>query len=473
MELIALLQSLLGENRVSQDADELLRRSNDTWPLRLVQHAVGASPNCPICVVKPRSTEEVSTVLRVLHAQGVHVIPYGGGSGVHGGAEANRQSVILDLAEMNQILDLDEQNLMVCSQAGVFLRHLENYLNERGYTTGHYPQSIDLAQMGGLVATRSAGQFSTKYGNIEDLVIGLEAVLPTGEIVRIRNVPRRAVGPDLRHIWIGSEGTFGIITEVTVKIFATPAERWMNAYAIAEMSQGLEIISQFMRAGWKPAVVRLHDAIEAERKYSEFLNRGESILLLLSEGPLGYANLEGSALNQIIVAGGGRPLGPKPVEHWLVHRNDVHELKQLTSQGLIVDTIEIAAGWTDIATLYVKVTQRLRKEVPELLVVTGHSSHSYAQGTNLYFILAANPPRDPEEVARVYWSIWSKVMETTLEHHGTICHHHGIGKLRAPWVAKDLGSSYLLLQKLKHCMDPDGMMNSGTLLPDAKTQIQA
>ena len=289
--------------------------------------------------------------------------------------------------------------------------------------------------------------------------------MPSGDIIRIKNVPRRSAGPDLRQLLIGSEGTMGIITEITIKIFPKPADRWMCAYGIKNMREGLHIIQTFMREGWNPAVVRLHDRLEAAKSYSKFLNEGESILLILSEGPKMYAQAEGKALDKIIRDGRGRSLGPEPVESWLEHRNNTDELHEFTNQGIIVDTIEIAANWSDIGTIYEQVTERLKKEVPELLLVTGHSSHSYPQGTNLYFILGAHPPQDPEGVERVYQSIWKKVMEITLENNGTICHHHGIGKLRAPWIPQELGSSYTMLKKLKRSMDPQGIMNIGTLLP--------
>ncbi|MCL6478643.1 MAG: FAD-binding oxidoreductase, partial [Peptococcaceae bacterium] len=379
------LRELLGPDRVAAHPGILERRARDTWPLRLTQLAVGLKLQEPVCVVKPRSTEEVSQTLAYLQRRGLAAVPYGGGSGVTGGAEPFPGSVVVDLGEMDQILGLDEENLTVTVQPGLIQAHLENWLNKRGYICGHYPQSIDLAQVGGLVATRSAGQFSTRYGCIEDLLVGLEAVLPGGEIVRIKNVPRRSAGPDLRHIWLGSEGVFGVITEVTLKVFPKPADRWLMAYAVPVMRQGLDIIRKFMREGWRPAVVRLYDAVEADRKYAQYLQGRESILLLLSEGPEGYAQTEGRAVDRIVQAGGGRPLGPGPVEAWLEHRNDVHELEKYTGRGVIVDTIEVAANWTAIADIYDQVVDRLIREVPEIAVVSAHSSHSYPQGTNLYF----------------------------------------------------------------------------------------
>jgi len=460
------LQALLGPDRVLTDDATLAQRSLDTWPLRLVQRVVGARLPGPCCVVRPQSAGEAAAALRFLNEHGVPVVPYGGGSGVTGGAEPPAGAVALDVGALDQILRIDEENLSVTAQAGVFLAKLEAWLGKKGYTTGHYPQSIDVAQLGGLVATRSAGQFSTKYGNIEELLVGLEAILPDGTPVAVGPVPRWAAGPDLRGLWLGSEGALGVITQVTLKIVPKPAGRWLQAYAVPTMRDGLLIIQGILREGWRPAVVRLHDATEAERSYPGVTRETESLLLLLSEGPQTYAAAEGEAVDAIAqTVGGARPLGPGPVEKWLEHRNDVRLFDQLIGMGILVDTIEVCAGWDRIAEVYEQVTERIRREVPELMVISGHSSHSYPQGTNLYFIWAAQPPQDPAEVERVYWSVWQRVMETTLAAGGTINHHHGIGRLRAPWLPRQLGTAYPLLSALKNALDPKGMMNPGALLP--------
>ncbi len=464
--IVERLKAAVGSDRVRTDEATLATRTVDTWPLRLVQRVAGARHPAPLCVVRPGAAEEVAAVLRTLRGTGVAVVPYGGGSGVAGGAQPVPDGVVLDLGELNQIVALDEENLTVTVQAGVVLGKLEAWLNQRGYTTGHYPQSIDRAQVGGLVATRSAGQFSTRYGNIEDLVVGVEAVLPDGTVTHTMSLPRRAVGPDLRQLWIGSEGALGVITEVTLKVFPRPAERWLQAYAVPSMREGLGLIRRFMREGWQPAVVRLHDEMEAQRSFPDTVAPDESILLLLSEGPEGYAGCEGVALDRTLQAGGARPLGPQPVERWLQHRNEVSDFDKYIQMGFIVDTIEVAAGWRSVADLYEQVTARVRAEVPELAVITGHSSHSYPQGTNLYFTVGAYPTQQPDEMERVYWAIWERVMETTVAMGGTICHHHGIGRLRARWVPEELGSAYPLLRRLKRALDPDGMMNPGALLPE-------
>ncbi|HVI01811.1 MAG TPA: FAD-binding oxidoreductase, partial [Enhygromyxa sp.] len=421
-------------------------------------------PSRPLAVVRPHSVDEIASALRLLSERGVPVVPRGGGSGVVGGAEAPSDAVVIDLGALDRIVALDEHDLLVTAQAGVGLATLEAWLGERGYTTGHYPQSIALAQIGGLVATRSSGQFSTKYGNIEELVAGLEVVLADGTIVRMSPAPRRSVGPDLRQLFIGSEGTLGVISEVTLKVVPLPAERRMQALALPSFAQGLECIRRCMRAGWRPAVVRLNDAIEAKRSFAEVVQPGQAILLLLCEGPQGYASLEIGAVEQIVVEQGGRPLGPEPVAAWLEHRNDISRYEQWLRSGLIVDTIEVAAGWQAIARIYDRVLSRTREEVAELKVISAHSSHSYPQGTNLYFSFAAKTDPDPDVAEAIYRRVWATVMDCTLREGGTIAHHHGIGRMRTPWVAADLGSAQVVLEAIERALDPTGVMNPGVLV---------
>jgi alkyldihydroxyacetonephosphate synthase len=466
--VVRALRTELGDDRVSTDPEVLARMGSDTWPLRLAQVVLGRPPNRPLAVVRPTSVAEVATAVRVLATHDVAVVPRGGGSGVVGGADAPSDAVVLDLGALDGILALDEDNLHVCVGAGVMLGQLEAWLQERGYTTGHYPQSIDLAQVGGLVATRSSGQFSSKYGSIEDLVLGLEVVLPDAEIVRMSPMPRRAVGPDLRALWIGSEGTLGVITEVTLKVVPLPEERCMQAFALPSFAHGLAAMRKFMRVGWRPALVRLHDAFETRRGFGGELAEGvaadEVILLLLSEGPRSYASTEMTALGEIVVAEGGRSLGAEPVEKWLARRNDVRHFEQYIHAGAIVDTIEVAASWAAIARIHTLVCEQVPQQVATLRHISGHSSHSYPQGTNLYFSFVAEPAVDARAAEDVYRGVWAAVMDITLREGGTISHHHGIGRMRTPWVGEDLGSAHRLLEVIERSLDPRGIMNPGVLV---------
>jgi alkyldihydroxyacetonephosphate synthase len=461
------LRDLLGADRVLVEPAALAASARDTWPLPAVQSAIGAGPGArPLCVVRPRTTPEVSRALAYLGGRGVAIVPRGGGSGVLGGAVPPGGAVVVDVSAMDRVRGLDEADLAVSAEAGVVLGSLERWLGERGYVSGHYPQSIDLAQIGGLLATRSAGQLSTKYGGIEELVLGLEAVLPDGEVVRIEAAPRRSAGPDLKHLWLGSEGAFGVITEATLRVFPRPPERWLAAYALPSMRAGLAVAQAIMRHGLRPAVLRVYDRTETARGFSAWAEKGETVLLGLCEGAEGVTAAEGAAVDRIAgAADGARRLGPAPVEAWLEHRNDVREFYRQIEAGVLVDAIDVAASWSTVADVYEATLAELAAGVPELVVASAHSSHSYPQGTNLYFIVAAAPPRDGAAVERVYWSIWSRVMEAALARGGTISHHHGIGKARARWMPSELGSSYALLTRLKHALDPGGLMNPGTLLP--------
>lgn len=465
-ELIKALEAIVGQEAVVLETSVRAQKAVDLYALRLYQKHVGWEATLPQAVVRPKDTDEVSKVLRLCNERGVPVIPYGGGSGVLAGAETrDERTVVIDLARINRLINVDDVSLQVTCGAGMLIRDLEAIVQERGFKLGHYPQSMDLAQMGGLVATRSTGQFSTGYGAIEDFLVGLEAVLADGTVVRINNVPRRATGPDLRHLFLGSEGAFAVITEVTVKMFPIPEATWKHAYRVKTMRQGLEIIRLVMRTGIKPAVVRLHDWLECEKPYGAFMEENESLLLFWSEGRKVIAEAEGAIIDEIAKANGAVSAGEKPLDLWYVHRNDAaDEYEKYGANGILVDTLEVAADWNVIADIYEKTVERVYYEVPEVVFFSGHSSHSYINGTNIYFQLGAFPPPDVDEAQRVYEAVWGIVVEVALEHGGSMGHHHGVGKHRVRWMEKEHGSSYALMESLKRVFDPNGIMNPGSLI---------
>jgi len=465
-KVVEFFESKLGKERVITDPSVLQEYATDITGLRMVQKHFGwKSESLATCVLMINTKEEASDAIRFLNNEKIVSIPRTGGSGVCLGLETPAQSVVLDLSELNEIIEINEDNLTVTAQSGVPLQVLEDSLNKKGYTSGHFPQSLPLAQMGGLVATRSIGQFSTLYGGIEELLVGIEGILPDGTLTMIKNNPRKSTGPDLRQLWLGSEGAFGIITEVTVKIFKKAPERVMKAFAVKEFKDGLAVIKEILQAGWKPAVTRLHDKTEAAESYGPFVEEGESIMLFLSEGPEGFASLEMAAVEKAALKYGARPLGSKPLEVWLVHRNDICDhLDMYAVQGAVADTCEISAMWSDIGNIYDEVIQRVASEVPHLVAVTGHSSHSYQQGTNIYFMFGAMCAPDIAAAQKTYDQLFGIIMEVTLKHNGSICHHHGVGRYRARWMKKELGSSYPMLEKIKEAFDPNGIMNQGVLL---------
>jgi FAD/FMN-containing dehydrogenase len=470
-KLINRLRELLGAGQVLSDAAVIAKASTDYIGFRRYERADGKYwVNKAACVVKPRSTEEVSRALEFLNKNRVATAPRTGGSSVTLSIEPETGGVILDGSEMNGIISFNEQDMMITARCGTPLEYIENYLNERGYTTGHFPQSLPLAHIGGLVATRSIGQFSTLYGGIEDLLVGLEAVLADGQIIRIKNNPRRSVGPDLRHLFIGSEGMLGFITEATIKVFSyTPETRWMNAWAIKDMSMGLNLIRDVMVAGYRPAVIRLHDATEVQRMFSGSVEEGYSVLLFLADGPAPITAATGTAVMEIASRYETRDMGSRPVESWLKTRNDVaYHMDEpvYDNQGIVADTCEISAPWSEIGNIYNAVVERLPREMPNLVHVGGHSSHSYVQGTNIYFTFAYQVKEGAESARRDYMQLISVILDETLKRDGSIAHHHGSGKYRTQWMPQEHGSSYPLLYKLKEALDPNRIMNKGVLLVD-------
>jgi alkyldihydroxyacetonephosphate synthase len=460
----AALARALGPERVDWSDETLTAHARDTWPLSLLRDHQGRLTTRPACVVSPTSTADVATVLRYANEERVPVVPFGGGSGVCGGILPSADAIIVDLRRMDELLDLNETALQAQVQAGMYGDRFEAALEARGYSMGHWPQSVGISTVGGWVATRAAGQFSTRYGSIEDLLLGLEAVLPDGRIVRIKPTPRRSAGPDLRHLFLGAEGTAGIVTEITVKVFPTPESRKLLSFSFPDFDAGLEAIRHIVRIGWRPPVLRLYDAMESGRHFGEWQTDDRCILLVVSEGPRTLAAAEAEACHAISTGHGGEAVGEAPVQHWMAERNNVPSLLSFFERGFVLDTIEVAVEWDRIHALYSEVCAAVQT-VKGLLVVSGHSSHSYPQGTNIYFTFVARP-ETPAEAEPTYLACWEKAMEATLRVGGTICHHHGIGRGRARWMPEEHGEGLSLLRAVKRALDPNGIMNPGVLFPD-------
>jgi alkyldihydroxyacetonephosphate synthase len=457
------LVSRIGADAVSWDDETLKQHSRDTWCLSVLHSMRGQLETRPLCVVSPSSVEQVAAALRYANEQRVAVVPFGAGSGVCGGVLPEAGSIVIDLRRMNQLLELNETALTASVQAGMMGNACEQALNARGYSMRHFPQSIDISTVGGWVSTRAAGQFSTRYGSIEDIVLRFEVVLADGTVIRTPLGPRSATGPDLRHVFLGAEGTLGVVTEVTLRMVPLPESSAPMAFSFASMSDGFEATRRFVRAGWRPPVVRLYDAVETARLFPASSTTENCLLLLLSEGAAELVAAEERACTAICTQSGGQASDPKAVEHWLDERNKVPSFESLLERGLVVDTIEVATTWDHIDELYREVVAAM-KSVPGVIVASGHTSHSYAQGSNIYFTFAAYPP-EPQQAEATYLECWKQAMEATLRSHGTIAHHHGIGRIRVPWMQRELGAGLDVLRKIKRTLDPNGIMNPGVLFP--------
>ncbi|MBU6232740.1 MAG: FAD-binding oxidoreductase [Acidobacteria bacterium] len=436
------------------DADQRHDHGRDWWPLTIGWAAHGEVPALPGVVVQPVTTEEVAAVLRIANEHRVPVTPQGGRSGVVGGAIPATGGIALDLTKMNSIVTIDEESMTVTVESGCFGPDLENYLQERGLTVGHFPQSFDLATVGGWLACRGAGQLSNRYGKIEDIVRGLTVVLADGTIVTTGNRgPRAAVGPDLTQVFVGSEGTLGIITSATLTLRRHADYREIAAYSFASVHDGLEACRRIIQRDARPAVLRLYDVPESQRNFH--LDR--CALVVLDEGEVEYVATTMKIVSEECV--GAQREDDSVVHHWLEHRNNVSALTPLWSRDIVVDTIEIAGPWSTLMPIYEAVTAAILA-VPSSVTATMHQSHAYQDGACLYFTFAGRPESDLEGY---YRSVWDAASAAVLEHGGALSHHHGVGRNRARFVPDALGSGFDVLARIKDSLDPHHILNPGVL----------
>lgn len=471
-EIAAHLTTLLGPDKVVTDETELRFSSIDRYRKYQDIHQVFVLP-IPAAIAYATSAPEVAAVLRYANENGINIVPRTGRSATEGGLETARaDSIVLDGSRMSRIIDVDPYNLQVTAECGVCLQDLEDHVRTLGLTTGHSPQSKPLAQLGGLTATRSIGQLSTLYGGIEDMVVGLEAVLPDGEIVRIKNVPRRAAGPDIRHIVIGNEGALCFITEVTVKLFKyTPETTRFLGYRVPDMATGFPILREVMAEGLRPAVMRLYDPDDAAGHFAPVAD-GKCVMIYSAEGNQRIVDATIATIEEIVARHPDVvPLDPAFFENWFAHLNwGVEQIRQerqeIRETSEIGFTTEVSGSWSVINDIYQTTVDRVRAEIPNLTWIGGHSSHSYQTGTNMYFVYYYRVDCDPaDEVETYHVPINRIICEQALALGGSIVHHHGIGKARTPWTQAEHGSAYRLLHTLKTAFDPNQIMNAGTIFP--------
>lgn len=463
MALIHELANLLGDNLLLDD-EARHRRARDTWPRSEFDQWQGRLV-LPVAVAMPSSAEQLAATVLLCRSHGAPMIPRGAGSGCVGGVLASPDSVVISTERLNGLRWLDPVDGLAAFGAGTMGIIAENRVREDGFTIGHWPQSIEVSSVGGWVATRASGQYSTAYGNIEDIVYAVEAVLPDGSIYRSRPTPRASAGPDLRELLLGSEGALGIITEVAFSLRPLPEPGVRQAFHFKDMSAGIDALRNVIVPGWRPPVVRLYDAGETRRLFHDRVPKGRCVAIFLHEGPPGYAALEADAVAELCLAGGGDPADPGAVDHWIEHRNTVPTWTELFEQGLVADTIEVATSWRHLAQLYAAVIGAI-SAVPTVIAATAHTSHAYRSGANLYFTFAAQPS-DPDQYQPVYDACWAAAMQAATDCGAGISHHHGIGRVRRLWMTDELGDAGVkVLRSVKAALDPQNLMNPGVLIPD-------
>ncbi len=484
----ARLAAVVGEEHVRDDrASRVGHAAGRSYP-DLVRLRSGNLEGAPDAVVEPGSADQVRALLAECAAARVAVVPFGGGTSVVGGvdpvADGFPALISLDLRRLDRVLGVDHTSLTATFEGGLFGPEAERQLAAEGLTLGHFPQSFEYSTVGGWVATRSAGQASTGYGRIDELVEGLRLVAPGGELAA-RAVPATAAGPDLRELVVGSEGVLGVICEATLRVRALPGTRRYEGWSFRSFAEGCEALRVMEQADGSPDVIRLSD--EEETRLSIALASTGSATERVGRAYLRMRGHEGGCLvivgfegedddverrrlhtSSLLRAGGGLALGQRPGQSWLRGRYAGPYLRDaLLGLGGFVETLETATTWSNLPTLYAAVGDALRSTLSERgtpPLVMCHVSHLYRSGASLYYTFLARQetaaPLDQWRAAK------SAACDAIVANGGTITHHHAIGRDHAPWMRAEVGEVGVdLIRAAKERLDPVGIMNPGKLLP--------
>lgn len=445
---------------VDLDAARRTEASRDWWPQAMVDALDNGVVARAGVVVRPTEVAQVGPLLQICDGARVPVTATAGRSGVCGASIPVHGGVALDMTALSGIRAVDDESLVVDVLPGTFGDHLEAELRrEHGLTLGHWPQSVALSTVGGWLACRSAGQLSNRYGKIEDIVVGLDVALADGRTLHTGGAPRAAAGPDLTQLFVGSEGTLGIVTGARLALRPAPEVEAHAAFGFPTWEEGMTACRRILRRGADPAVLRLYDAVESDRSYQT----GKlHVLLVMDEGDPVTVDA-----NMRVVAdecGAAAVLDEALVGRWLGHRNEVSQLESLVRNGFTVDTMEISAPWSALPAIYREAVAALAA-VPGVRVASAHQSHAYVDGACLYFSFAGRPPDGDRDA--MYRACWDAGTRAVLAHGGTLSHHHGVGLNRARFVPEALGASFEALVAVKAALDPHGILNPGKLgLPD-------
>ncbi|MBP0448448.1 FAD-binding oxidoreductase [Kitasatospora sp. RG8] len=466
------LAAVVGEAHVSAaDADRLPRAGGKSTPDLLRRRSRGPQ-DAPDAVVLPGSEDEITALLALCAERRIAVVPFGGGTSVVGGLDPERGAftavVSLDLRRFDQLLDLDETSGEAVLGAGLTGPAAEALLSARGFELGHYPQSFRFATIGGFAATRSSGQDSAGYGRFDEMVRGLRVVTPAG-VLDLGRAPASAAGPDLRELFLGSEGTLGVITAVRVRVHAAPAVKAYEAWSFPDFATGAAALRAVEQQGTGPTVIRLSD--EAETMVNLAMTEkigGEPavtgcLAVTVFEGTADQVATRHQLTRDALLAAGGTSLGEAPARAWEHGRFNAPYLRDsLLAAGALCETLETATDWRRLADLRFAVTSALTSALPGALVLC-HISHVYPTGASLYFTVVAALGEDP----LTQWAAAKRAAgDAIVAGGGTITHHHAVGADHRPWMADEIGElGVRILRAVKAELDPAGILNPGKLIP--------
>jgi alkyldihydroxyacetonephosphate synthase len=464
-EVLGALASAVGDEHVStRDTDRLVYSVDAYWMPQMWLDR-GVRTPAPAVVVHPGTPQEIAAVLKIANGARLPVVPWGGGSGTQGGALPIHGGIVIDVKRLDQILEIDEKSLTVRAQAGINGGQLEWHLNDRGLTLPHYPASANCATLGGYLAPRGSGTISTKYGKAEDLVMSLEVVLPTGDIIRTPAVPNHASGPDFMRLFLGSEGTFGVITEATMRLARLPETRLFRALLFKDIATGLEVGRRLMADRLDPLVIRMYDQHSTASLVKRVLGYElEGAYMIVGfDGWHDVAAAQEQRALAICAELGARDLGREAGERWWNHRYDFYYPPLGFHLPAMYGTVETVATFSKIETIYHAKKAAIESTFGHLGVrYIGHFSHWFPWGASLYDRFVLNQaPHDPHEAQALHDRIWDVAVHTSLAHGGMINEHHGVGLKLSRFMKDQYGAAWPFLESIKNAIDPNRIMNPG------------
>jgi alkyldihydroxyacetonephosphate synthase len=458
-DVVLALQSVMQPENIATQKEILDEYSHDAWPVSALEKKMEIHQFRPDIVVTPKSKKEILGVLKVAKDNQVPIMARGLGSSVTGQSLATQGGIVLDLSKIVSEPVLSISDMTVSASAGMRGSDLEEWLNKKSLTMNFFPQSLSRSTIGGWVATRATGQLSTKFGGIEESAVGFSVILSDSTEIQVGQKPRAAVGPNLKELFLGTEGMFAVITEVTLKVYRKSEIQLSEAWLMPSVNSGIVAMREIMQSGIRPSLVRFYDEAEAQFAVPG-IELNKCVLFLTHEGLSSITKAEHLESSKIVESSGGVSIGSVPVDNWYKRRFDFSAVENiLASKGGYAETIEVAHSWSEIENLY----SRLVKELTPLSdTVLGHFSHVYTNGASLYIILLGKTDTDEQAVLRLR-KIWDAAMTVVTELGGEISHHHGAGLARQDFIAKSLGTQHELLRKLKNVVDPEGILNPGHL----------
>jgi alkyldihydroxyacetonephosphate synthase len=458
------LVSALGADAVSTARERLDAYVADTYWPALHAAAAGSPIARPDVVVRPPSEEAVAEVVRLADLHRVPVVPWGGGSGTQGGCLPVHGGIVIDVTSLDEILDIDEESMTVTAQAGVNGRRLEAELNARELMLPHYPASVEWATVGGYIAARGSGVLSTRYGKIEDLVLSLRVATPAGGLMETVSVPRHAVGPELTQLFVGSEGTLGVITRATLQLVPLPETRRFAAVAFPTVAAGITAVRRALQRGYRPSVVRMYDDVATRLAFAPVV--GEELqgvyTVFAFEGDAEAATLEERTTIALARAEGAEVLDPAIGRRWWDRRYDFYHPPHNPELPAIWGTLDVVASYARIGAVYDALHTAVRLPYADTgLELRMHFSHWYLWGTMIYgrFVVPDGGP----DALELHDRIWEDGMTAALDAGGVMNDHHGVGLKLGPYMRRQHGAAFDTMARIKSALDPRGVMNPGKM----------